>query len=241
MSTAAEQKQIQHTNTLDEIAVYIKDRKIAQLKKMFPENRQDTVYTMFYYWNKKKWKQTGDEQIVFQDDEYIVVWSTSAYNEHRGEYFHKVNVFGIDNNIPWVHRLPWQPMFEDEKAMMKITKDDIRRLMGFDNADNGNLELSKVYRLQGDLTIRLDATVEFDFNRHGVYGKARQINFRFANHLIIIGNAVVENGFGLVSNPRIIIPYLTKCFVIHDEHRNTEIWLRTGIYRFGLLRRHHNS
>lgn len=240
---------------LDEIAYYIRNRKIDDLKKLFPESRHDVVYYMFFKYDKNHNKHNGDEEIIYEDNEYIVVRSTRAFNTYRGEYYHGIQVIGVDpeNNQPWIHRLTWIQQFEDEKEMKQLTKEKIKQYMGFTKEFERNkvflhMKLDETVRVQGDLTIRKVTEINITCNHCGkcdhcqhidqMMNNSRQVNARMANHLIIMGRATLLNEWSTMD---FYVVQPTRCFVIHDEHQNCEFGLMPGTYRFGLLRRHQNS
>lgn len=127
-----------HRITLDEIEVYIRDRKVSELQKLFPQDRQRrTIWYMFYRYSSRGWKSKAQEEmqeeIVLKTDEYLVIRSRSYKEEnYQKELYHAVNVIGIENNVPWIHTLPWRRSFEDDDY--KWTLNPLKAMMHFDES-----------------------------------------------------------------------------------------------------------
>ena len=141
----------------------IEKRKVAALKNIFNDERQAMQISMLmYYYDRKGRRYATKPEILFHDNEYLVVRALRGYNT-KGSPYHAVWVIGIEDNQPWIHRLPWRRVFEEKD--WKPTKEEIKEIMGFDKTAERNkttLEIKKgeTIRLQGDLAIRMQNTLE---------------------------------------------------------------------------------
>lgn len=154
-----EQATKQQTITLSDLKTLIENRKIAALKHLFPDEQAQNIDKIFYYFDKKGRKQVTSQKIVFNDFEYVAVQS-EKYSQRSGKYYHAVWVLGVENGKPWIHRLEWSSVFEDENY--KWTAESIRARMGFSSATTEpySFELNKTVRIQGDLTLTKISTIE---------------------------------------------------------------------------------
>jgi hypothetical protein len=159
-----------HIVTLDEIKGYIQNRKILAFQNLFDDERQkEQAYKPFYMYDKKGRKQTGDEEIVFENHEYLVIRATKGWREppkwarkngETADWYHSVWVVGIDSGKPWIHRLEWDSNFESDD--FEWTREYILKKMHFNaSADEiQQYEELQIVRLQGDLTIEKLQTLE---------------------------------------------------------------------------------
>ena len=62
----------------------------------------------------------------------------------------------------------------------------------------------------------------------------QQLNIRMGNHLVIVSSGVHERR-GI---DEFVVPEPTTAYFLHDEHMNTKLSLKPGVYRLGMLTRH---
>jgi hypothetical protein len=65
--------------------------------------------------------------------------------------------------------------------------------------------------------------------------RARQINLRLGNHIVIIENGQESD---LVFPESVVVYENTQCFIIHDEHSSKHLYLNPGVYTLSMLTRH---
>ena len=146
--------------SLETLKAYIAERKIARMKSLFDGEQQiRQIEYLFYYFNKRHYREANEPEILFETRDYIVVRGLRGYSEYNG-YYHAVWVIGIDNNIPWIHRLQWVSLFEESKP--KITEDMIREWMHFDKSvqPEQKFNVGERVRIQGDLVIQKTDSIE---------------------------------------------------------------------------------
>ena len=238
------------------LADLIINRKITKLVNMFPKHETDKirqVKEIFKHecqniYDGKMRKNKLGSQIVYLDDNYVVVRITLPNYNYYSEYVsasnhHRCVALGVDNNQQvWIHELPWAYFFDHDDHVW--TLDNIKTVMGFDEELKHDMvfECRSRVRVQGDVIIQklepIDTYINNDDNKteKTLKKESKQRNLIIGNHLIIIQKAVeVRSIIGDSIMPLVLEN--TQCYIFHDEHDYITLYLNPGLYSFDLLRR----
>lgn len=161
---------------IEKMAELITEGRVGEFVKLFPSLRLKRVATsMFIHVTKSGIVKDQIPQIMFRDEEYLVVASHIGFNPD-GAPFAAIWVLGEEDGMLWIHRLmeteswildkdgssreivmyfnpsdPRKPMLIG--VPKDIRKEGIKKMMGFnyDYREKPVFELGKVVRIQGDL------------------------------------------------------------------------------------------
>lgn len=139
------------------LVALVRDRRISVLKRIFGS----FVSMLFYYWQRGR-RYRVDPEVVYADDEYVVVrsvnWSADKEAWYGDGLYDIMYVFCRSEDSFWsAHRVPYNRITTNVKS-----KRDVRvKLLGY-NVDLPETETSvisleegDIARLQGDLVICL--------------------------------------------------------------------------------------
>ena len=163
-------------SAIEKMARMITEGRVGEFVKLFPSLRLKRVATsMFIHVTKSGIVKDQIPQIMFRDEEYLVVASHIGFNPD-GAPFAAIWVLGEEDGMLWIHRLvetkswildkdgssreivmhfkptdPRKPMLIGVPT--DLTKEGIKRMLGFDYdyREKPVFELGKVVRIQGDL------------------------------------------------------------------------------------------
>jgi hypothetical protein len=239
------------------LADLILNRRITKLVNMFSKHEIDKIRQVKEIFNHecqniytgKIMKNKLDSQIVYLDDNYVVVRITLPNYNYYSEYVsasthHRCVVLGVDNNQVWIHELPWAYFFDHDDHVW--TLDNIKTVMGFDEELKHDMvfECRSRVRVQGDVIIQKLEPIDIFGNISDDYltdkklleKELKQTNLIIGNHLIIIQKAVQIRSI-IGDNIMPLVLENTQCYIFHDEHDYITLYLNPGLYSFDLLRR----